>query len=62
MISMIVETKISIKRLQDFLGTDEMDLSYIERINDKKKKNAITIQNGDFIWDDKPNSVDEIIQ
>jgi len=39
-----------------------MDLSYIERINDKKKKNAITIQNGDFIWDDKPNSVDEIIQ
>ena len=59
---MLVETKISIKRLQDYLSTDEMDLSYIERINDKKKKYAITIQNGDFTWDDKPNSVDEITQ
>lgn len=39
-----------------------MDLSYIERINDKNKKTAITIQNGDFTWDERPNKDEEITQ
>lgn len=58
---MLVETKISIRRLQDYLRTDEMDLSYIERLNDKKKKYAITIQNGDFTWEERPNREEELI-
>lgn len=57
---MLVETKISIRRLQEYLRTDEMDLSYIERVHDKKKF-AITIQNGDFTWEERPNKDEELI-
>jgi hypothetical protein len=61
MISMLVETKVSIRRLQNYLSTDEMDVSYIEHTKDKKKKNAITITKGDFTWEERPNKEEELI-
>lgn len=50
----MVETKISLDRLQGFLQTDEIDTSYI--IQAQMRDTALAITEGNFTWgeDSKP--------
>lgn len=50
MISSLVESNISIKRIEKFLLTKELMIDCIEKNEFTKEKDSIIVRNGNFSW------------
>uniref|UniRef100_A0A7N0TXW9 ABC-type xenobiotic transporter n=1 Tax=Kalanchoe fedtschenkoi TaxID=63787 RepID=A0A7N0TXW9_KALFE len=50
-VSMIIQTKVSLDRLSEFLRLDDLPPDVVERLPRESSDNAIEIINGNFSWD-----------
>jgi len=58
-IAFLIQTIVSIKRIQGFLLAEEIDLSYIKSENLAMGGNAISLKNGFFYWDQEKKKDDK---
>jgi ABC-type multidrug transport system ATPase subunit len=49
-LSLIKNTEVSLKEIEKFLGSEQMDISYIKKGRAKDSDIAIQIKDGNFYW------------
>uniref|UniRef100_A0A336KSQ1 ABC-type glutathione-S-conjugate transporter n=1 Tax=Culicoides sonorensis TaxID=179676 RepID=A0A336KSQ1_CULSO len=58
LISNLVQTVVSVKRINKFMNAEELDPSNVE--HDESEQSALLIQNGTFRWDDEGTTLKNI--
>eukprot|EP01129_Flabellula_baltica_P009720 TRINITY_DN4019_c0_g1_i1.p1 TRINITY_DN4019_c0_g1~~TRINITY_DN4019_c0_g1_i1.p1 ORF type:complete len:1462 (+),score=305.81 TRINITY_DN4019_c0_g1_i1:37-4422(+) len=56
----LIETFVSVRRLQKFFDSEELDEEAVQRSTNEFSENAVTIKNGSFSWSETTNTLTDI--